>query len=312
MARTVGDEIADGADKLRLAGIPSPERDARWLMAACLGVPRDRLTLHVKDPLSGEAEFFYSHYINERLERRPVSRILGEREFWGRVFKVSDATLDPRPETETLVEIALSQPFSQMLDLGTGSGCILVSLLAERDEATGVGTDISPEAVLVAGENAAAAGVDDRLILPLSDWYSSIGGKFDLIVSNPPYIAASEMDELAPEVRDYDPRLALTDEDRQGRDLVVDWMRELGLSVSIDQIGNFIGVRAGTDDGPPVTTGSHVDTVATGGLYDGSLGVLAGLEVIATLNDAGIVTRRPVAVGAFTNEEGESDPVYRN
>ncbi|NNE79264.1 MAG: peptide chain release factor N(5)-glutamine methyltransferase [Silicimonas sp.] len=212
MARTVGDEIADGADRLRLAGIPSPERDARWLMAACLGVPRDRLTLHVKDPLSGEAEFFYPHYINERLERRPVSRILGEREFWGRVFKVSDATLDPRPETETLVEIALSQPFSQVLDLGTGSGCILVSLLAERGEATGVGTDISPEAVLVAGENAATAGVANRLILPLSNWYSSIGGRFDLIVSNPPYIAASEMDELAPEVRDYDPRRALTDE----------------------------------------------------------------------------------------------------
>ncbi|MCK5273536.1 MAG: hydantoinase/carbamoylase family amidase, partial [Alphaproteobacteria bacterium] len=99
-------------------------------------------------------------------------------------------------------------------------------------------------------------------------------------------------------------RLALTDEDRQGRDLVVRWMREIGLEVSVDRIGNVVGIRQGTEDGRPVTTGSHIDTVATGGLYDGNLGVLAGLEVISVLNDAGIETRRPVAVGFFTNEEG--------
>ncbi|MDA9981772.1 Zn-dependent hydrolase [Gammaproteobacteria bacterium] len=99
-------------------------------------------------------------------------------------------------------------------------------------------------------------------------------------------------------------RLALTDVDRQGRDLVLEWMKELELQISIDRIGNVIGVRAGREDGPPVTIGSHIDTVATGGLYDGNLGVLAGLEVITALNDAGIETRRPVAVGFFTNEEG--------
>jgi len=99
-------------------------------------------------------------------------------------------------------------------------------------------------------------------------------------------------------------RLALTDEDKAGRDLVSGWMRELGLTVTIDAIGNVTGLRAGTADGPPVMTGSHIDTVATGGRYDGCLGVLAGLEVIATLNDAGFVTRRPVAVTFFTNEEG--------
>jgi len=99
-------------------------------------------------------------------------------------------------------------------------------------------------------------------------------------------------------------RLALSDEDRQGRDLVVGWMRELGLAVSIDAIGNVVGVRAGAEDGAPVMTGSHIDTVRTGGRYDGNLGVLAGLEVIAVLNDASIVTRRPLAVAFFTNEEG--------
>jgi N-carbamoyl-L-amino-acid hydrolase len=99
-------------------------------------------------------------------------------------------------------------------------------------------------------------------------------------------------------------RLALTDEDRAGRELVVGWMRELGLEVAIDRIGNVIGIRKGSQDGPPVVTGSHIDTVATGGLYDGNLGVLGGLEVIARLNEAGIATEKPLAVGFFTNEEG--------
>ncbi|MEQ9038398.1 MAG: peptide chain release factor N(5)-glutamine methyltransferase [Silicimonas sp.] len=212
MPPTVSDEIARGIGALRGAGIESPERDARWLMAACLGIPRERLTLHLRDAVSTEAQACFSDLLRKRQDRKPVSRILGIREFWGRTFKVTEATLDPRPETEILVELALSRPFSRVLDLGTGTGCILVTLLAERRQATGVGTDISAEAVLVAGENAERHGVADRLILPLSDWYSDIGGRFDLIVSNPPYIAANEMDLLQPEVRDHDPRIALTDD----------------------------------------------------------------------------------------------------
>jgi N-carbamoyl-L-amino-acid hydrolase len=103
-------------------------------------------------------------------------------------------------------------------------------------------------------------------------------------------------------------RLALSDEDKGGRDLVSKWMRDLGLTVSVDQIGNVWGIRAGEEDLPPVMMGSHIDTVATGGLYDGTLGVLAGLEVIETLNDAGLRTRHPLAVGFFTNEEGARFP----
>ncbi len=99
-------------------------------------------------------------------------------------------------------------------------------------------------------------------------------------------------------------RLALTAEDKLGRDLVVGWMKDLGLAVSVDGVGNVVGIRAGVEEGPPVMTGSHIDTVATGGRYDGNYGVLSGLEVIATLNDAGITTRRPLAVAFFTNEEG--------
>jgi len=99
-------------------------------------------------------------------------------------------------------------------------------------------------------------------------------------------------------------RMALTDEDRQGRDLVVKWMHELDLEVTVDQIGNVVGIRAGQESGRPVMTGSHIDTVASGGRYDGNLGVLAGLEVIETLNDSNIITRKPIGVGFFTNEEG--------
>ena len=113
-----------------------------------------------------------------------------------------------------------------------------------------------------------------------------------------------ELAQIGPIAGDGVCRLALSDEDRAGRDLVVSWMRDLGLAVKIDAIGNVIAVRAGLEGGPPVMTGSHIDTVRTGGRYDGTLGVLAGLEVIATLNDAGITTKRPLAVAFFTNEEG--------
>ena len=149
--------------------------------------------------------------IHRRAAGEPVSHILGYRDFWKHRFKVTPDVLDPRPDTETLVELALQRQFTRVLDLGTGSGCILISLLSERPHATGVGSDASHAAVLVAGENARSIGVSDRLILPVSDWYSDIGGRFDLIVSNPPYIAASEMESLQAEVH-REPRMALTDD----------------------------------------------------------------------------------------------------
>ena len=153
----------------------------------------------------------FARAVKARAKRKPLSHITGTRAFWKHDFGVTPDVLDPRPETETLVELALNEPFSKVLDLGTGSGCIVISLLMERPEARGVGTDISEKAVLVAGENAVTAEVAERLILPLSDWYDDVGGRFDLIVSNPPYIAADEMAGLSPEVRDYEPTGALTD-----------------------------------------------------------------------------------------------------
>ena len=139
-----------------------------------------------------------------------MAQILGEREFWGRAFRVTPDVLDPRPETETLVEAALGgPPAGRLLDLGTGSGCLLVTLLAEWPEATGVGVDVSPAALAVARENAERHGVEERATFHRGDWCAGLEGRFDLIVSNPPYIADDELAQLAPEVREHEPRLAL-------------------------------------------------------------------------------------------------------
>jgi release factor glutamine methyltransferase len=209
---TVGGAIRAAAKALAGAGVPEPLGDARRLMAHAIGVPPDRLLLHEGDRLSDLGAELFGFHVQERLARRPVSHIIGSRLFWGRDFHVTPDVLDPRPETETLVVEALAGPFSRVLDLGTGSGCILVTLLAERPVARGLGTDLSPVALRVARLNAARHGVEPRAEFRLSDWWAAVGERFDLIVSNPPYIAASEVAGLAPEVRDHEPRIALTDE----------------------------------------------------------------------------------------------------
>ncbi len=211
-ATTVQAALSAGAARLAGAGIDGAGGDARRLMAHALGVAVDRLILHTGDALSPGAASRFDDALSRRLARQPVAQIVGERMFWGRRFAVTPDVLDPRPETEVLVHLALAEPFDRVLDLGTGSGCILVSLLAERPDARGVGSDLSVAALEVAGVNAAAHGVDARLILTPSDWFADLGGTYDLIVSNPPYIAASEMPALDPEVRDWEPRGALTDE----------------------------------------------------------------------------------------------------
>lgn len=208
---TVQTALMTGTEMLREAGIDDPARDARKLMAACLGVDPARLTLHLHDDLEGRAEAVYLAHITERSAGRPVSQLLGWRDFYGRRFEVSSEVLDPRPETETLIEAALGAPFGTVLDLGTGSGCILLTLLAERPGATGVGSDVSGPALEVTARNARTLGVDDRAKLIESDWFEGVDGRFDLIVSNPPYIASDEMAALAPELR-HEPRMALTDE----------------------------------------------------------------------------------------------------
>ncbi|MGB5558799.1 MAG: peptide chain release factor N(5)-glutamine methyltransferase [Paracoccaceae bacterium] len=199
-----------GARLLAAAGVANPRTDARILLAFAAGVSRDRLVLIGDQPLSADIVAAYSNALERRAARVPVSHITGAREFYGRRFIVTPDVLDPRPDTETLIEVALSRPYARVLDLGTGSGCIVLTLLAERPGAEGIGTDISARALEVAGTNGRALGVGERVELLVSDWFSDVRGRFDLIVSNPPYIAQAEMAELEPEVRDYEPHAALT------------------------------------------------------------------------------------------------------
>lgn len=207
---TSGSAVFDQAvQQLEKAGVPDPLRDATVLLSDALQVPRHRLADSLLSPLPEQAATRFAQAISARANRQPVSQIIGRRAFWKHDFLVTRDTLDPRPETETLIEAALKLPFERVLDLGTGSGAILISLLDERRQASGVGTDISAAALQVAQRNAAAIGVAAEFIL--SDWFTDVQGQFDLIVSNPPYIALSEMAELSPEVREWEPWGALTD-----------------------------------------------------------------------------------------------------
>lgn len=208
---TAAEALRQGVQILRQAGVPDAPADARRLLAFALKVEASRLTLRLADRISAAESGAFRALLARRMRREPVAQIVGERLFWGRPFRVTRHTLDPRPETETLVACALEEPFGRVLDLGTGTGCLLVTLLAERPDAVGMGLDLSPEALAVAAENAARHGVADRARLAVSDWYAKATGAFDLILSNPPYIAAGEMALLEPEVRDWEPRMALTD-----------------------------------------------------------------------------------------------------
>jgi release factor glutamine methyltransferase len=196
--------------QLTAAGIAGAARDARLLLAHAMQIAPDRVTLHLPDAMTPDAMARLELALGARAAHQPIAQITGQRLFWGRSFAVSRDTLDPRPETELLVQRALAQPFETVLDLGTGTGCILLSLLADRPEAQGVGCDISVAALAVAARNAQSLGVQSRASFQLSDWFSAVQGQFDLIVSNPPYIAAAEMADLARDVRDWEPHLALT------------------------------------------------------------------------------------------------------
>lgn len=211
MIVTVNHALFATAHALRDAGIADPMGDARHLVAAALGQGRDRLILLGPEPMPAAATDILADHLRRRIAREPVSRILGQRMFWGRAFSVTPDVLDPRADTETLIAAALDGPVpARLLDLGTGSGAIAITLLAEWPKAEGIATDVSPAALAVAETNARHLAVNDRLHLILSDWCAAITGQFDLILSNPPYIAAAELPDLDPEVLLHDPAIALS------------------------------------------------------------------------------------------------------
>ena len=195
--------------RLRAAGVADPAGDARRLFdwAYGLGAGAGAQTHEAPNVVTRQV---FARALDQRAARQPMAQITGTRAFWRHDFLVTPDVLDPRPETETLVAAALSAPFARVLDLGTGTGCVLVSLLAERPSAAGLGTDLSAAALAVAEVNAARAGVDGRAALRCADWFDGVPGRYDLIVSNPPYVDAATYATLQPEIRLHEPQIALT------------------------------------------------------------------------------------------------------
>ena len=194
------------------AGIEPAEAARDVLFLAMHATGWDRATLHSRDTDPPPAAFAaaYAAAIDRRARREPIAYITGVQEFWNRDFAVSPAVLIPRPETELIIEEALSMVFATFADIGTGSGCLAVTLAAEFPRARGVATDISAPALTVARANAERHGVADRIEFRETRYLDGVAGPFDLIVSNPPYVTDGEHETLAPEVRDFEPRSALT------------------------------------------------------------------------------------------------------
>lgn len=212
--KTRAQALAELRRTLNEAGFETAALDARLLLLTALGIPATTLVTHPDTPLSAEESETLASFTRRRLNHEPVARIVGIREFWGLPFRLSPETLVPRPDTETVVETALDllsdrQAPLRIVDFGTGSGCILVALLHELPRATGLGIDLSPGALATARTNADENGVGGRCHFTLSRWADAVSGPFDLIVSNPPYIASGVIPTLDEEVREHDPRLAL-------------------------------------------------------------------------------------------------------
>lgn len=213
------------AARFKSGSIESAELDARLLVGAVLGLDLTGLISGASRQLNADESISLEDFARRRLGGEPIARILGQKEFWGLPFKLSAATLVPRPDTETVVELALEmlraspapdRPL-RIADLGTGSGAILLALLSELPGAVGVGTDISAEALQTAHNNARDLGLADRASFIACDYASDLSGAFDLMVSNPPYIRSADIAGLATEVRNFDPPAAL-DGGRDGLD----------------------------------------------------------------------------------------------
>lgn len=213
----LGDVLASAVRQFREAGLGDPGLEARLLIGGLLGLDAAGLISGSERVLEPHEAVAIERAVGRRLKGEPVYRILGWREFHGLNFQLSPATLEPRPDTEILVDalvpflagVVAERGSASLLDLGTGTGAICLSLLAAVPGTVGTGSDISPEALATASQNASALGLADRFTAVRSDWFSTIRGRYDVIVSNPPYIRSAEIGELDIEVRDHDPHLAL-------------------------------------------------------------------------------------------------------
>ncbi len=242
---------------LAATGLDTPGLDARRLLAGACGIEPGDILLRPARPVDAAEAQRVSGFIRRRLAHEPVSRILGTRAFHGLDFEVTPATLDPRPETETLVDGVLALVRGGrcaggnapcILDVGTGTGAILVALLAALPSATGVAVDIDPEALAVAARNAARHGIRDRVSLVQSDWLSAVEGRFDVVVSNPPYIPSSAIAGLDPDVRCHDPRRALDG----GEDGLNAYRAIIPAAIDKLNIGGWLALEVGDGQAPAV------------------------------------------------------------
>lgn len=203
-----------GCRTLQAAGIEEAALDARLLLEAVCGTDRNDLLVHGEQPVSPEAEEKYLNWIRQRAVHIPLQQLTGEQDFMGLTFSVNEHVLIPRQDTEILVEEVLKELHDGMrvLDMCTGSGCILLSLLHYSNDCEGLGVDLSAEALEVAGRNVLKVLTPEKAEhahFLQSDLFEKVEGKFEIIVSNPPYIASAEVEKLMPEVRDHEPRMAL-------------------------------------------------------------------------------------------------------
>lgn len=265
--------MREAAGRLQAAGVEGAPRDVRLLLAYALGVEPLDVILRETDAVDALPLTAFEAMVQRRLAGEPVSRIRGWREFYGRRFVVTPDVLDPRPETELLVSEGLARlpPGGRVLDLGVGSGCILLSVMAERGDASGVGIDVSTAALKVAQRNAVALGVADRVELATGSWERALPQGFDLVLSNPPYIPTDEMRVLARDVINHDPHLALT----PGADGLAAYRAILAQTQDIVRPGGWIGCEFGL------------------GQHDGVAGLMtgAGLQEIAVFEDLAGIAR---------------------
>jgi release factor glutamine methyltransferase len=207
------DVLAEATKRLAEAGVAEPRLDARLLVGAALGLSREAMVAHPERGVSARERDAIDALVTRRAAREPVARILGMREFWSLDFAVTPATLEPRPDSETMIEAAREaypdrDAALTVLDLGTGTGCLLLALLSEFPNATGVGVDVSSQAIDAASANAARLGFAARAQFVCDDWAQGLAAPFDCILANPPYIPSSDVAGLAPELA-YDPHGAL-------------------------------------------------------------------------------------------------------
>lgn len=229
-------------------GADEAARDLRLILQQTTGWSAARLGIGAAELFPPEALTRAEAMLAARLTRQPLAQIIGAWEFYGRSFELTRDTLVPRPDTETLIDLALSAPFARLVDLGTGSGAIAVTLLAERADAQALASDLSQSALDVAARNAARHGVAARLALRCADWWQGLDGLFDLIVSNPPYVSEADYAMLAPEITRWEPRAALT----PGGDGLSAYRSILaGMGAHLAPGGRCL-VEIGADQGPDV------------------------------------------------------------